>query len=82
VARLGHNSARGEVVVSVSPAFRELLLFTPPHRRAVAIEPYTCASDAANLAARGVDSGWAVLPPEGKWEASVEYRWDPDAGGL
>jgi len=79
VARLGHKSARGELVVSVSPSFRELLLFTPPHRKAVAIEPYTCASDAANLAARGHDSGWAVLPPEGRWITAVEYRWDPEA---
>ncbi len=25
------------------------------------IEPYTCSADAANLAARGIDSGWRVL---------------------
>jgi len=75
VARLGHTTARGELTVSVSPSFRELLLFTPPHRKAVAIEPYTCASDAANLQAAGHDSGWAVLPPEAKWSTTVEYRW-------
>ena len=79
VARLGHRAAPGQLVVSTSPAFRELLLFTPPHRKAVAIEPYTCASDAANLAGRGVDAGWAVLPPEARWPLTVEYRWEPDA---
>lgn len=79
VARLGHRSAPGRVTVSVSPAFRELLLFTPPHRKAVAIEPYTCASDAANLDARGIDAGWAVLPPGAKWPLVVEYRWTESA---
>ncbi len=75
VTRLVHNAAAGELVVSVSPSFRELLVFTPQHRKAIAIEPYTCASDATNLAAAGVDSGWAVLPPEAKWLTTVEYRW-------
>ncbi len=77
VARLGHRTAPGRVSVFCPPAFRELLLFTPPHRKAVAIEPYTCATDAANLAARGINSGWRILPPGGRWSAAVEYRWEP-----
>jgi aldose 1-epimerase len=63
--------------VLADPAFRELVLFTPPHRQAVAIEPYTCSADAANLAERGIDSGWRVLPAGSEWEAAVEYRWVP-----
>ena len=55
--------------------FRELVLFTPPHRQSVAIEPYTCSADAQNLANRGIDSGWQVIPPGGAWDAVVEYRW-------
>jgi aldose 1-epimerase len=61
----------------VDPAFRELVLFTPPHRQAIAIEPYSCSADASNLASRGVDTGWAVLPDGGTWAATVEYRWEP-----
>lgn len=72
VARLGHRSAPGSVRVCVSPAFRDLLLFTPLHRKAVAIEPYTCASNAANLA----DAGWQVLMPGEQWSLIVEYRWE------
>jgi aldose 1-epimerase len=79
VARLGHRTATGRVSVFCPLAFRQLLLFTPPHRKAVAIEPYTCATDAPNLAARGIDSGWRVLPPGGRWSAAVEYRWEPGA---
>ena len=65
----------GTLTVEAGGDFRELLLFTPPHRRAVAIEPYTCTSDAANLWSRGVDAGWRVLEPGGAWRQSVSYRW-------
>lgn len=76
VAELGHPDRPGRLKVSVSPSFRELLLFTPPHRQAVAIEPYTCASDAPTLAARGLDVGWMVLPPESTWSNTVAYTWN------
>ena len=65
----------GTLTVEAGRDFRELLLFTPPHRRAVAIEPYTCTSDAANLWSRGVDAGWRVLEPGGVWRQSVRYWW-------
>ena len=77
LAALSHPNAPGRVRVLADPIFRELVLFTPPHRQAVAIEPYTCSADAANLAARGIDSGWKVLRAGEEWEATVEYRWEP-----
>lgn len=78
-AELRHAEFGGAVQVWASPDFRESVLFTPVHRQAVCIEPYTCATDAANLAQRGVDAGWRVLPPGREWKAVVEFRWDPDA---
>jgi aldose 1-epimerase len=59
-----------------SPEFREIVVFVPPHRKAIAIEPYTCTTDAINLQARGADAGWLVVPPQRLWEATVrlEYR--------
>jgi aldose 1-epimerase len=77
LAVLSHPSAMGRLRVLADPSFRDLVLFTPAHRQAVAIEPYTCSADAANLAARGIDSGWRVIPQGTEWEASVEYRWEP-----
>ena len=74
LAILSHPTAPGRLVVSADPAFRELLLFTPPHRKAVAIEPYTCATDAANRP----DAGWRVLPPGGEFAASVRYTWQSE----
>jgi aldose 1-epimerase len=57
-----------------SPAFRELVVFTPPHRQAFCIEPYTCTTDAVNLQARGVDAGWLTLAPGEHWTAVFEMR--------
>jgi aldose 1-epimerase len=62
-----------------SDLFRDMVIFTPPHRRAVCVEPYTCPTDAVNLAARGMDVGWQVLPPGGRWSAVVECRLTPRA---
>jgi aldose 1-epimerase len=65
------------LTVSATVGFRELVLFTPPHRRAVAVEPYTCSADAATLKAKGLDSGWRSLPPGGTWTGAVSYRYRP-----
>jgi aldose 1-epimerase len=58
--------------VFCSPEFREMVVFTPPHRQAFCIEPYTCTTDAVNLQATGIDAGWLVLPPHETWSAVVE----------
>lgn len=76
IARLTHPSASGRLRVLADKSFRELVLFTPVHRQAVAIEPYTCSADAGNFAARGIDSGWRILEPGEVWEGAVEYRWE------
>jgi aldose 1-epimerase len=75
LAVLSHPHATGQVRFLADTSFRELVLFTPPHRHAVAVEPYTCSADAANLATRGIDSGWRVLRTGEVWEAAVEYQW-------
>lgn len=54
--------------------FRDLVVFTPPHREAFCVEPYTCTTDAINLQARGIETGWRVLPPGQRWRAVVELR--------
>jgi aldose 1-epimerase len=75
LATLSHPNSCGRLQLLAESAFRDLVLFTPPHRQAIAIEPYTCSADAANIAARDVDSGWRILAPSGRWNALVEYCW-------
>jgi aldose 1-epimerase len=43
--------------------FRELVVYTPGHREAVCIEPYTCVPNAVELYGEGIDSGLRVLNP-------------------
>jgi aldose 1-epimerase len=57
-----------------SKGFREMVVFTPNHREAFCIEPYTCTTDAVNLQPKGVDAGWQSLPAGGKWSGIVEMR--------
>lgn len=58
-----------------SPSFRELVVFTPVHRDAFCLEPYTCVTDAVNLQAKGVDAGWATLAPGATWNGVVELEF-------
>jgi aldose 1-epimerase len=76
MATLTHPASPGRLRVLADPAFRDLVLFTPAHRQAVAIEPYSCSADASNLQARGIDAGWRTIPAGAKWAAAVEYRWE------
>ena len=70
-ARLSHPRSAGSLHIFTAPDFRELVLFTPAHRKAVAVEPYTCSTNAANLP----DGGWRVLPPGESWATGVRYEW-------
>lgn len=60
------------VRLSCSPDFREMVIFTPPHRQAFCVEPYTCTTDAINLEQRGIDAGLRVLAPGETWAGAIE----------
>ena len=53
-------------------AFRELVVYTPPHGRSVCLEPYTCTTDAIHLVERGIDGGWRVLSPGAQFRTWFE----------
>jgi aldose 1-epimerase len=57
-----------------APDFREMVVFTPSHREAFCVEPYTCTTDAINLQQQGFDAGWRTLPPGGRWTGVFEMR--------
>ena len=77
LALLSHPEAAGRLRILGSASFRELVLFTPAHRHAIAIEPYTCSADAANLETQGIDAGWRELAVGASWLGDVEYVWEP-----
>ena len=55
-------------------AFRECVVYTPPHREAICIEPYTCVPNAHRLAESGVSTGLRILEPGESFDAWVEIR--------
>ncbi|MCC7367618.1 MAG: aldose 1-epimerase [Chloroflexi bacterium] len=55
------------VAVRSDAAFREHVVFAPRHGQAVCLEPYTCATDAFNLDARGIDAGTIVMETGDTW---------------
>lgn len=76
LAVLSHPASPRRLRFLADGSFRELVLFIPAHRQAVAVEPYTCSADAGNFAARGIDSGWRTVPDSGRWTGVVDYRLD------
>lgn len=57
-------------------AFKHCVVFNPPHREAICLEPYTAAPDAFALTERGVDAGLRVLAPGESFQAKIELRLD------
>ncbi len=83
--RIGETEAvhlRGQIVggpgcvlqLHADASFRDLVVFTPPHRQAFCIEPYTCPTDAVHLFERGIECGWRTLAPEASATFVVELR--------
>ena len=62
--------------IQFDECFRECVVYNPPHREAICIEPYTCAPDAFHLMARGIDTGLRVLEPGAAFRARIEIRFD------
>jgi aldose 1-epimerase len=61
-------------VLAFDRAFRECVVYTPPHREAICIEPYTCVPDPFRLERQGVPAGLRVLAPAESVQAQVEIR--------
>lgn len=47
------------------------VIYTPGHREAICLEPYTCVPDPFALKAKGVDAGLRVLEPGAVYETRV-----------
>jgi aldose 1-epimerase len=44
-------------------SFTQCVVYTPPHREAICMEPYTCVPDAIRLAEQGHETGLQILKP-------------------
>ncbi len=74
MVKLEQPSTGLSLVTRCSEDFRDWVVFTPPHRQAVCLEPYTCITDAVNLQAHGVDTGLKALAPGERWSGWVQWE--------
>lgn len=63
---------RARFVIESDPQFREIVVYTPPGRNTIAIEPYTCTTDAANLQPQGIDAGLIILKPGENFHGQIK----------
>jgi aldose 1-epimerase len=73
-ARLIDPSLKIALEIRADAAFGDFVIYAPPDNPVVAIEPYTCAPDAFNLATRGIAAGMRELAPGRTFEAGFEIR--------
>ncbi len=67
--------ATGDLLrISAGPSFREWVVYAPPTRPTICFEPYTCPTDAFNLAENGIDVGLIVLNPGERWTDWIEVE--------
>jgi aldose 1-epimerase len=52
-------------------SFTQCVVYTPGHRQAICLEPYTCVPDAIGLAAKGHRTGLQVLAPGEAFETTI-----------
>ncbi len=71
-ARLRDPASGRQIAVRSDEQFREHVVYAPRDRDVVCLEPYTCATDAFNLEARGIPAGMRVLEPGQHWRGEVE----------
>jgi len=62
--------------ISFSANFQNCVVFNPPHRKAICVEPYSCVPDCFRLESMGVDTGCWKLPPGESIDASFEIKID------
>ncbi|MBD3181767.1 aldose 1-epimerase [Candidatus Poribacteria bacterium] len=65
------KTAKMQMILESDPIFREIVVYTPPERRAICFEPYTCPTDAVNLHAKGIDAGLIILKPGESFNGKV-----------
>jgi aldose 1-epimerase len=59
-----HDPASGRTLTQTfGDQFTQCIIYTPGHRQAICLEPYTCVPDSIRLASEGHDTGLQILQP-------------------
>ena len=66
------DPATGRTVTQTfDDSFGQCVVYTPPHREAICLEPYTCVPDAVRLADEGLATGLQIIQPGEFRESTV-----------
>jgi aldose 1-epimerase len=72
-----HDSQSGRTLtMTFDDQFTTCVVFNPPHREAVCIEPYTTVPDPFTLRAQGIDPHLQVLAPGAAFRTRIDMRLD------
>jgi len=65
-----------QLIVEFDDAFSQCVVYNPPHREAVCIEPYTCVPNYLELQDAGIGAGLRILEPGDSFQARMVIRVD------
>lgn len=77
---IGDPESGNRMIMTSDRSFREYVVYTPPHREAICIEPYTCVPDPIRLQREGVDAGIRIIAPGEVFEATVTITLEQPSG--
>ncbi len=63
-----------QMIMQFGREFPYCVVYNPPHREAICIEPYSCLPDPFRLTAEGIESGLRVLSPGESHVATADIR--------
>jgi aldose 1-epimerase len=69
--RLTDPTSGRTLMQTFDTAFTQCVIYTPGHRQAICLEPYTCVPDAIRLAAEGHETGLQILKPGESFETTI-----------
>lgn len=70
-----HDRVSGRTLtMTFDDQFPAAVVYNPPHREAVCIEPYTTVPDPFFLKAQGIEPHLRVLPPGESFRTRIEIR--------
>lgn len=71
-ASLADPGSGRRLIMTFDDSFRECVVYNPPHRQAICLEPYTCVPDAYALGEQGHETGLRVLRPGERWDMRID----------
>lgn len=72
--RLAEPASDRQLTQTFDANFTQCVIYTPGHRQAICLEPYTCVPDAIRLAAEGHETGLRILKPGETVETTIKLE--------